>query len=67
MKGKFLLFSSIMVLAAALAVWSAPAQATMFNFNDEYYFNATAQTAFNNVYGVANSAPVSRSGLLSRN
>ena len=49
MKGKWLHLVGVLMLAAVLAVWSAPAQAMVFNFTDEYYVNT--QTEFNTLFG----------------
>jgi len=53
-----------MIIAAAMAGWSLPADATTFTFDDVYFItgntnntpNAAGQTTFNTVFGSANSA-----------
>ena len=49
MKCKFLLFGSVLMITAALAVWSAPAQATIFSFTDEYFVKTPAE--FKTLFG----------------
>jgi hypothetical protein len=49
MKNKFTLIGGVLMIAAALAIWSAPAQATVFDFSDEYYVNSL--TTFHSIFG----------------
>lgn len=51
MKSKFLLIGSVLVIAAALAVWSAPAQATIFTFDDEYYVGSSHSSTYQSIFG----------------
>jgi hypothetical protein len=48
MKSKFLLFGSVLMITAALAVWSAPAQAVTLNFPNEYYVRSLSE--FNTLF-----------------
>lgn len=49
MKGNWLHLGSALTIAAALAIWSAPVQATTFTFDDMYYVNNL--TTFQSIFG----------------
>jgi hypothetical protein len=51
MKNKFALLGCALMIAAVMAIWSAPVQATTFNFNDMYYVSSL--TTFHSIFGAA--------------
>jgi hypothetical protein len=60
MKGKWLNLVGVLMLAAVLAVWSAPAQAYVFGFDDMAYI--TSSTTLHTVFG-AGSGPYPGAGI----